>query len=114
MEKMKVTISRKMSTGIGNSLFNYHGDKDQLVFDYLSGKSKGYFNIMIDPIVMDLSNIEFAGIVWDLVEVEVVETQADKKEKWEGIIAELKQAELPGERKAGDLLERALKDFDIL
>lgn len=114
MEKMKVTISRKVSKGIGNSLLNYRGDKDQLVLDYVSGKSRGYFNNKIDPIVMDLSNNEFAGIVWDLVDVEVVETNGEKKEKWKGIISELKESELPGERKGGDLVERALKDFGIL
>lgn len=114
MEKMKVTISIKMAKGIKDSLCNYNGDKDQLVFDYLSGKSRGYLNDKIDPIVLDLSNNEFAGIVWDLVDVEVVETNGEKKEKWKGIISELKESELPGERKGGDLVERALKDFGIL
>lgn len=114
MERLKVTISKKMSEGIGNSLFNYQGDKDQLVLDYLSGKSRGYFNNKIDPIVMDLSKVEFVGIVWDLVEVEVRESFEEKKERWNRVVEELLESELSSAIKRGKILKKALKDFDIL
>lgn len=113
MERVKVAISKKMSRAIEDSILNYNGDKDQLVFDYFSGKSRGYLNIKIDSIVMDLSNDEFVGIVWDLVEVEVTESFEEKKEKWKEIIIELKEGELASERKRGYLVEDALKDFGI-
>lgn len=114
MERVKVTISKKMSRAIEDSILNYNGDKDQLVFDYLNRKSSGFVNDKIAPILMKLDSDEFAGIVWNLVDVEVKESFADKKEKWKEIIVELKEGELVSERKRGNLVEEALKDFGIL
>lgn len=86
MERIKVSISKTMSKGIEDSLCNYGGDKDELVVDYLNGKSNGYFNSQIAPVVMNMDSKEFVGILRDLVDVEVVETMDEKKERWNRVI----------------------------
>lgn len=94
-----------MSEGIADSLLNYHGDKDQLVYDYLSGKSRGYFNNKIAPVVKEMNSKEFVGVIWGLVDLEVRESLEEKKERWNRVIEELLESELSSEIKRGKILK---------